>query len=406
MLFISHGKFRINLASLTWLALLAGGAFSPLHAADWHGYGSVRLGQFSMQGQPAEIPEFYRDTADLSFSEETLFGLQMQQDVADDLQLVAQWQARGNRDFKPETKLLFLRWQLNDAWHIKAGRLDIPLFAQSDTQYIGFSHDYSRLPKSVYWRFDFETGEGISLENQQNWRWATLKTQLQWSNFDGLLFKSAAGGSGIPGHFQDIRLVRLNLDTDHLNLVAGMMKTSVDLHGLDQRFATSLTPKLQQLGATSQQITDFLADTSFSRGGNYWYYGVRYHPNNWHFEFERTRYGIEDAIDGQTDAWFAAAGYRFDDFVVTVHHEQITKQPRAPVDVLRAGTPTQFYPLLPAMIQSLNQHLLRLNVLSARYELAPSMALKADILTGDVVFVYDGSRHAANGFSLGVDFVF
>ncbi len=373
---------------------------------DWHGYGSVRLGQFSMQGQDAEIPEFYRGTTSLSFSEETLFGLQLQHDIADDLQLVAQWQARGNRDFQPDTKLLFLRWQLNDAWQVKAGRLDIPLFAQSDTQYIGFSHNYSRLPKSVYWRFDFETGEGLSVEHQYNWRWATLKTQLQWSDFDGLLFKSAAGGAGIPSQLRDIRVVKFNVDTHNFNVVAGLMKTNIDIQNLDQRFAASFTPALQRLGGTPAQIADFFADTSFSKPGNYWFYGIRYRTADWHFEVERTRYGANGAIDGQASAWFAAVSRRFNDLALTLHHEQISKHPLAASDVLRPSTPEQFYPLLPVMVQSLNQHLLRLNVLSARYDLSPNIALKADYMRGHVVFVYDGSKHASSGFSLGVDFVF
>lgn len=406
MLSIFRGKNPTKYLKGLCLGLLACCFAAPSHAMDWHGYGSVRMGQFSMQGQDAEIPEFYRGTSELSFSEETLFGVQMQHDISDDMQLVAQWQARGNRDFKPETKLLFLRWQLNDAWQLKAGRLDIPLFAQSDTQYIGFSHNYSRLPKSVYWRFDFETGEGISLEHQQNWSWATLKTQAQWSNFDGLLFKSAAGGSGIPSHLRDIRALKFNLDTQKVNLVAGLMKTDVDLQSLDQRFIASLTPTLQQLGGSPSQIADFFADTSFTNGGNYWFYGLRYHPGDWHFEVERTRYGIDGAIDGQTSAWFAAASRRFDDLVLTLHHEQISKHPLAASEVLREGTPPQFYPLLPLMVKSLNQRMLRLNVLSARYDLAPSMALKADYMLGDVVFVTDGSSQAAHGFSLGVDFVF
>lgn len=378
----------------------------PLAAMDWHGYGSVRLGQFSMQGQDAEIPEFYRGSTGLSFSEETLFGLQLQHDMADDLQLVAQWQARGNRDFQPDTKLLFLRWQLNDAWHVKAGRLDIPLFAQSDTQYIGFSHNYSRLPKSVYWRFDFETGEGVSVEHQHNWRWATFKTQLQWSDFDGLLFKSAAGGAGIPSQLRDIRALKFNMDTANANLVAGLMKTRVNLHSLDQRFAASLTPTLQQLGGSPAQIADFFADTSFSRPGMYWFYGVTYRLGAWQVEVERTRYGVEGAIDGQTSAWFAAASRRFDDLVLTLHHEQITKHPLPASDVLRPSTPSQFYPLLPVMVTSLNQRLLRLNVLSARYDITPSIALKADYMRGDVLYVVDGSAKAASGFSVGVDFVF
>lgn len=401
MLSIFHGKRRINLGCLSLLLWSL-----PLTAMDWHGYASVRLGQFSMQGQDAEIPEFYRGTTGLSFSEETLFGLQLQQDLTDHLQLVAQWQARGNRDFQPQTQLLFLRWQLNDAWQVKAGRLDIPLFAQSDTQYIGFSHAYSRLPKSVYWRFDFETGEGISVEHQHNWRWATLKTQAQWSDFDGVLFKSASGGSGVPSELRDIRTLKFNLDLQNVNLVAGMMKTRVDLQSLDQRFVATLTPTLQQLGGTPAQIADFFADTSFSQAGNYWFYGIRYHPGDWHIEIERTRYGIDGTIDGQTTAWFAAISRRMDDLVLTVHHEQISKQPMAATDVLRPGTPAQFYPLLPMMVTSLNQHLLRLNVLSARYDLAPNMALKADYMVGDVLFVYDGSQHAASGFSLGVDVVF
>lgn len=404
MLSICHGKRRTS-QTLPLLALLLLTVLSTAtNAIEWHGYGSVRVGQFTRGGQDAAIPELYRGSSAVSFSEETLFGLQMQQDLADNWQLVAQWQARGNRDFSIETNLLFLRWHLHETWQLKVGRLNVPLFAQSDSQYIGYSHDYARLPKSVYWRFNFETGDGIALEHQQNWDWATLKTQLQWSQFDGVLFKSA--GTGIDGKLENSRLVRFNLETSQWDWVAGAMRTTIDSQQLDQQFSAAFSPSLQKLGASASQIRDFFFDTRFSRPGTYWYYGSRFHPGAWKFEYERVRYGINDSIDGKTSAWFGAVSRRIDDWVVTLHHEEMAKRPRPPHQVLRAGTPSEFYPVTTAMVSALNQRFVRFTGLSLRYDVAPNMALKADYYLGDVVSVVDANAQAAHGFSMGVDFVF
>lgn len=373
-------------------------------AVDWHGYGSVRLGQFSTDGQPSSIPEFYRDTNKLSFSEETLFGIQMQHDLSDDWQLVAQWQARGNRDFKPETRLLFLRWQLNEQWQLKVGRLDIPLFAQSDTQYIGYAHDFSRLPKSVYYRFHFETGEGVSLEHQYNGAEITLKSQLQWTHFEGPLYKSS--GTGIEGKLRNIQSARFNLDAEQWNLVAGGMQTSVQLDALDALFARQLAPTFAQLNIASIDQQNFLADTSFTKDGAYWYVGAKYHPGNWKFEVERSSYGVKDTFDGFTDSWFAAVSYRFDDLVMTLHHEDLDKRHPDLHQVLRESTPTELFAVVPTMVKALNQRTMQLNVLSARYDVAPNVALKGDYFRGSVTVFYNGMVQDAEGFSLGVDFVF
>lgn len=395
--------FRGNIRIKTWLCslfLLS----APVMAVDWSGYGSIRLGQFSVDGRPSEIPELYRDTDKLSVREETLLGLQMQHDIADDKQLVVQWLARGNREFEPETKLLFLRWQLDESWQLKVGRLAVPLFAQSDTQYIGYSHDYSRLPKAVYWRFEYETAEGISLEHQQNWHWATLKTQLLWGNFDGLLFKSF--GRGVPAQFTDMRLVRWNLEKDDIHVVAGYLRTGLSFTELENRIATALQPAFQQLGTTAMQKQQFLTDLQASSQGTYWYYGFSYQPGDWKFEFERAYSGADEFFDGPTSAWFAAISHRFDDLVVSIHHEKIRKLTPALTDFLSPGTPANLYPLIGTIRQSLNQRTPQFNVLSMRYDLSPGLALKADVFRGHVVFVHDESRKRAAGFSLGVDFVF
>lgn len=399
MLSIFRGNIQIK-AWLCSLFLLS----SSVAAVDWSGYGSVRLGQFSIDGQPSQIPEFYRETDKLSVREETLFGLQMQHDIADDKQLVVQWQARGNREFEPETKLLFLRWQLDESWQLKVGRLAVPLFAQSDTQYIGYSHDYSRLPKAVYWRFDYETAEGISLEHQQNWSWATLNTQLLWGNFDGLMYKSL--GRGVPAQLTDMRLVRWNLEKDDIHVVAGFLRTGLSFTELEKRIANTLLPAFQQLGTTPAQQQQFLADIGVSSQGSYWYYGLRYQPGDWKFEFERSFSGPDKFFDGATSAWFAAISHSFDDLVVSFHHEKIHKFTPDPADFLSPTTPANLYPLIGSLRQSLNQRMPQLNVLSMRYDLSPGLAIKADYFRGHVVFVYDQSRKSAAGFSLGVDFVF
>lgn len=121
------------------------------NAADilFSGYGTLG---YSRSDQPYAYQRFIDDKG--TFNRDSLFGVQM------DAEFTPRWsatvQARlgpsDNHDsqWKPTVAWAFVSWRPDNDWLLRAGKLRIPGYLNSENMDIGTTFDYARLPVEMY----------------------------------------------------------------------------------------------------------------------------------------------------------------------------------------------------------------------------------------------------------------
>lgn len=89
---------------------------------------------------------------EINFSANTKFGAQFDYTVTDAIDAVLQVTAKGyeNRNFEQSAEWAFLRYQLDDHWMFRFGRLRAPTYVYSESSDVGFSYPWARLPLETY----------------------------------------------------------------------------------------------------------------------------------------------------------------------------------------------------------------------------------------------------------------
>ena len=89
-----------------------------------------------------------------SYKGDSVLGLQLSGDIAERLSFNIQALARSvnfeGDEFKPELEWMFLRYQLNSNWRLRAGRMRTPHYLYSETLDVGYSYVWVRPPVDVY----------------------------------------------------------------------------------------------------------------------------------------------------------------------------------------------------------------------------------------------------------------
>ena len=395
-------KFKSRLNYLLW-ALLGCLILLPAQAQQSmsiNGFGSVRLGKLLPSKDNPRIVEFYNEEG-LSFADDSLFGLQLQSELNTDLSYTLQLLGKAVEDYDPDVSLAFVRYQLDPDHNIKVGRVAVPLFAQSDIQYIAYSHDYSRLPKALYYRFDYEVADGVAFEGQQIYRDFSLKYVLQLTEFSGKVFKQLDSG-GILLKLHQMKNLKLELNYQDLQLFAGGVHANTEGDNLNAQLLAPLLPAVQASAASLAAQQQFMQALSFNKKAEYTFWGGRWQYQAWKVEAERSRYGIAESADAMSAAEYLAISYRFDDFILTLHRENLEEIPEN-VAWFSEVTDPKLRQIGLKFSKSINLMSYKMQALSLRYDLQPGIALKADL--------FHGTHRLENvgrfkGFSLGVDFVF
>ena len=110
----------------------------------------------------ADYPNVSAYTEDLSFSPESLIGLQVSGDLGEGLSVTGQLVARGVNDFEANFEWAYISYDINDNWTIQAGKKRLPLFYYSDFFDVGYAYVWMRAPADNYtWQvFNYE---GVNL---------------------------------------------------------------------------------------------------------------------------------------------------------------------------------------------------------------------------------------------------
>ncbi len=368
----------------------------------FNGFANIRAGQmFETEGNNPKIPNFYIDE-DLNYKDESLFAIQTTADLGSNLSATIQLMSEGKNDFEVQAAWAYLAYKLNDSHTLKAGKMANPIFFKSEYENVGYAHNTAKLPKSVYWGFEFSTVEGISLDSSfdlgNNYN---LKTKALFGSWSGEVFESSSS-QYYDMNSKDIISLSAELNKDWWSVFGGYLTTKIDSPDLDQRLLYPLTNNGVLLsGATQEEIDLFREKIAFEGKGKYWYTGTKAEYKNFIFDAEYANYVVSESSDAKNKVWYAALGYRINEYVITYSHEKYDQE--VDYSFLEGVTNPVLLATGKALHNELSSRKMDMDVVSLRWDFHPSAAFKMDYFMGN-----DKRENVGDfkGFSVGVDLVF
>ena len=96
-------------------------------------------------------------TNDISFQEDSVFGLQVGVSITDELSLDAQVLAAGDEggEFDARVDWAFATFRFNDNVAVRGGRIRLPVLLVSEYQEVGYAYPWVRPPQELYERIPF-----------------------------------------------------------------------------------------------------------------------------------------------------------------------------------------------------------------------------------------------------------
>ena len=130
----------------------------------WSGFASVGGGRTLGNAEQftADAPSDGLYTDRLSFTPDTIFGMQVMHQFDERLGVTAQIIARGPDNFEPVFEWAYLTYYFNANWEISVGRKRDPLYLYSQTLDVGYSYHWIRPPTEVY-NLALTSSEGVFL---------------------------------------------------------------------------------------------------------------------------------------------------------------------------------------------------------------------------------------------------
>lgn len=367
---------------------------------DFSGYGSIRGGLLTNDDI---TPQYFGYDDKVDFKNESLFALQAKASLNEKWNATIVLQARGEDDFDLEARWAYLSYQYSPDTTISVGRFALPYFRNSDTQDVGYSHNYSRLPTSIYLGEEYDIIEGVRIMHTALVGDGDITLKGSFGSFSG-----QAGGNDFE--LDNILQGSIEYTYEWFSVFAGVLSADATFSGLDSFIDNGLT---NTLGGFGYQVNDSMvfdpAGTNvydmndlYADGEStlYWSTGFTIDYENWLFNAEYAAYDIDDSFIEETKVMYVALGYRFDKAVVSLVHEDFDIDPDydsasssdANVNAFVVGFTDSLFK--PDSYSAQGIHL--------RYDLDQGVALKFEY----TVINNDLADESASLVTFGVDFIY
>ena len=306
-------------------SLLAAIISSHAQASDinFSGYGSIRGG---LLVNDDITPQYFGYDDKVDFKNESLFALQAKANLNEKWNATIVLQARGEEDFDLEARWAYLSYQYSPDTTISVGRFALPYFRNSDTQDVGYSHNYSRLPTAIYLGEEYDIIEGVRIMHTALVGDGDITFKGSFGSFSGQI-----GSDNYDFELDSILQASVEYTYDWFSVFAGVLSAKASFPTLDSSIDNGLTATL---GGFGYEVNDGMV---FDPAGNnvynmdnlygdeestlYWSTGFTIDYENWLFNAEYAAYDIDDSFVEETKVMYVALGYRFDKAVVSFVHE-------------------------------------------------------------------------------------
>jgi len=243
-----------------------------------------------------------------SLMRESLVGLQAKYQLTDKLSATAQAVMRGTEHGKPQVDWAYLSYDLNAETTIQAGRRRLPIYAYSDSVYIGYTLPWVRVPQDIY---GWEVGayNGVNLRHSHSFGdWAVTGNLFagQETTHDNTEQRKIYYGYRVDDDWKHILGGYLDVSNDVFGARLIYMQNSIDLSA----YAPGEDPDISR--GTRQRIIGLSGS-------------IDYGP--WMVRAEANRF-MRPSLDYKSSSFTATVGYRIGQFTplagFSAYKEQLT----------------------------------------------------------------------------------
>lgn len=356
-------RYKRSLLAAPWLFA---GLSMPTQADDtfkFSGFASFVGGTFSEENYG-----YAGYTDEISFSPDSVIGLQIGAQVSDNVTVTTQLVAKGISDYDVEAELAYLTYAVSRDWDIRAGKIRTPFFYYSDFLDVGYAYPWVRPPVDVYrvLLFSFDGIDTIYRRNHGDW-------SSTWQVFYGNTqedIDSPTLGVVIETEADDLMGVNVQLENDWLTLWAGYV-------GLD--LTQSLTPPTEAVFEilNAQGFTDMVNDfdSRIPKKVDYIALAALVDYEGWLFNAEYTSTTVDRANFFLNDeAWFVMMGRRLGDVTVHLTYTTRTEDPDFERNQIPEDNPLHI--VVDSAFLNIEDSSLTAGI---RYDLDTGIALKAEV---------------------------
>ncbi|NTS78364.1 porin [Catenovulum sp. SM1970] len=293
---------------------------------NFSGYGSIR-GGIETDDDSASPSFGYDDNVD--FKNESLFAIQAKANLNDFWSATLVMRAAGDEDYDIEARWAYLNYQIQPETVITFGRFALPYFRHSDTQDIGYSHNYTRMPISIYAGQEFDIIEGIRVAHSTFLGDGDLTLKGSLGAFDGEV--------AVLGQQRDIdinNIIQFSAEYSYewFSAYAGVVsaETTLDINSaLGQQLIYTLTGYRVDGDQVFSPVTNSyvynMQDAYVDEDDSLYYSaGITAEYESWIFNLEYAAYDIDDSLFEENEAYYAAVSYNFGDITLSFVHEDVS----------------------------------------------------------------------------------
>jgi hypothetical protein len=187
-------SYAISLLGLASMTLVVN-AYADV---SFHGYGQVVMGTtFSNNRTFPTESQGYNYRADPTFTPNSNFALQASAPLSNNITATTQILARGDDDFQPKFQWAYLKYDFNDTFALKAGRLQLPNYQYSDYLFVGEAYPWVVPPESVYFS-QITAYDGLNLSLSESIGDWYLYAQAIYGSFGGTVTNPLTTYPGRP----------------------------------------------------------------------------------------------------------------------------------------------------------------------------------------------------------------
>lgn len=356
------------LSSAVLSALITTGSVQAIEFDGFLTAGFSVHDQEAVTGQP---PTVYLDgvTDDVSFDNDSKFGLQITADVSEDMQAVAQILAAGaDENYDLDVEWAYLDYTLNENFSLRGGKVKEPVFLISDYFEVGYAYPWIRPPQEVYRNNPINTINGMEILMQTNMGGFNLSFQpYLGSNSDAIPGTQGAGTFNAENFFG----AALQLAHPSFTFQVSFLNTDVYTSGFVP-FSSMLPGFGTNLNDGS--VTTNLFNLAASGEAELASAGVSWDVSNFvgYAEYvSRDISGTVSSLFPDQDAYYVTLGYRIGKFLPHITFAS------SEADTVAVGT--NAFEVAASVIQESI-------TLGLRYELNDSAALKMEYQVVDIDF--------------------
>ena len=244
-----------------------------------------------------------------SLARESLLGLQARYQLTDKLSATVQAVMRASEHGKPEVDWAYLSYDLTPETTVQVGRRRLPIYAYSDSVYIGYTLPWVRVPQDIY---GWEVGayNGVNLRHSRSFGdWALTANVFagQESTNDNIEQRKIYYGYKVDDDWKHILGGYLDVSNEVFGARLIYMQNSIDLtyHAPGEEVASDKGIRQRILGLSG----------SIDYG-------------NWLVRAEANRF-MRPSLDFKSSSWTASVGYRLGQFTPLVGYSSYKEKQTA-----------------------------------------------------------------------------